>query len=224
MTLGSSHRCSYLPNEFVHTRGVLDALAQLDTPAYIHGERPNLGDCLPNVPRRQASRENEWFGEVCGNQRPVEYLARPSGNASNEGIEQNGAGPGIASGLGANIVPRLDSQGLVPAAMEPLAIGGLLVAMKLKRIQRYGIEYFVEFAARRVDEQTNRRDEWRQGSDDGAGLLNAHRPRTFAVEHQADRVCPGVGRNKRVLDPRDSTNLATNDRQRQAPATEDPGW
>ena len=122
MTLGSSHRCSYLPNEFMHTRGVLDALAQLDTPAYIHGERPNLGDCLPNVPRRQASRENEWFGEVCGNQRPVEYLARPSGNASNEGIEQNGAGPGIASGLGANIVPRLDSQGLVPAAMEPLAV------------------------------------------------------------------------------------------------------
>lgn len=224
MALGSSHRRSNVPNEFVNLGGILNALADFDSPAYVYSERLDLRHRLANVIGRQTTRQDERLGQISGDQRPVEHLTRPAWHTRNEGIEQNGAGSDVARRLRANVISRLDPQRLVPRPMKALAVGRLFITMELQCIQGYGVEDFVELTARGVDEQTDRRDERRQGGDDGSGLLNTDRARAFGVEHQANRISSRLGSDKCVLDPSDPTNLATNDRQWQAPATEDLGW
>lgn len=224
MTLGSSHHRSYQPNEFPHAFGILDTLARLYSAADIDGEGPHLSNSLLNIFRGQSASKYQRLSQIGWNQRPVKYLARPTRNASDKGIEQNGAGPDIAGSLHPNVLTWFDPERLVPWAVKTFAIGRCFVTVKLQHIQRHGIERFVEFATRCINEQPYGRDERWQGGNDSTRLLDVYRPRTLGIEHQTDRIRAGFGRNKRIFNPGDSTYLATNDRQRQVPAIEDAGW
>src|SRR5690606_26678069 len=120
---------------------------------------------------------------------------------------------GVARGLRDNVVAGLYAQRPVPGSAVAFALVRRLIAVELQRVQRNGIEYLADLAARGIDEKPYRGDEGRQRGDDLPGLADADRTRAWRIEHQPDCIGPGIHRDQCILDPSDSADLATNDRQ-----------
>jgi len=93
-----------------------------------------------------------------------------------------------------------------------LAGSTVFIAMKLQKIQRYGVQGFADFTTTGIDEKANRGHERRQSPHNCLRLTHRNRTRTLGVEHQTNGIRPGSYRGQGVLNTGNATNLAANGR------------
>ena len=79
--------------------------------------------------------------------------------------------------------------------------------MELQKLKWHLLKDLVHLLGRRIDEQTDRRHEWRQPLHDSPGALCSNATRASRMEYQADCMGTCKGRSMPVLDPGNATNL-----------------